>query len=250
MLIIIISVSVNKHIVLFCLFGLLLTSCQTYSSKEGSTNPRYNKFATLDVRPSSTPFPKQKSKQKITPTVSTPPTPPKEDYFVYLRDGKMLLQIPQVMQVNVPVIARLRIGIEELKLKEGIGDTDIGIEDIKISKIVKVRLMSLAQDAFIILPIEHESQLVPNSVFTEWTWSVTPKMSGDQKLMFIITTQIDDVKTGEVLFKDLPVKTQDVYVQINPMSSFQTFLLTNYQWLVGVIIGSGFIGWCWKKIKK
>lgn len=251
------NINVKFYYIFVCFCGLFLFSCQHYSNvvdQQGSTDPRRKKFERTKEEeylayPSNTPTKKEKN-----PLLTTlKPSDSKlqlEDYFVSLRDGQVLFQVPSTMKVNVPALVRVRIGTKELgeiKLKEGLESKNIKTENIKISKVVGVRIMTVAPDTFTILPIEHESQVVPSNVFTEWTWSVIPNASGVQTLLFIITTQIEDPQTRKVLIKDFPVKTQEIFVKINPVNSLKQFVYKNFQWIIGIIIGSGVLGWCWRK---
>ncbi|WP_127132974.1 hypothetical protein [Pseudoflavitalea rhizosphaerae] len=104
---------------------------------------------------------------------------------------------------------------------------------------------SLIGEHFEIQPFtDIKSQPLFAKELTYWEWHVKPQKIGHQKILINIGYQ---VKVGNTNYtKSLKAIEKEVYVNMNPPHHVKQFFITNWQWLLGSIVGSGII---WQLIK-
>jgi hypothetical protein len=112
------------------------------------------------------------------------------------------------------------------------------IELIYIAKRVTAKL--IADDKFEIKSLSSETQVVLDDDKTIWNWDVKPVKSGVGSLSLVVTALIQNEGNGFET-KDVETLRKEIKVKVNHNYTFKTFLKTNWQWLVGLLFGSGVI---------
>jgi hypothetical protein len=156
--------------------------------------------------------------------------------------GKVAFNPPDTMKLGVRERVETRISrdlnanlVSSLK-----GRGFPHIDNLIISEFMKVRLSG---DDFYITPLNEEEQIILATGFTEWAWDVIARKSGRRMLHLHITLRIK-LPFGEER-KDHPILDREIAVQVNPIYSVRSFIVTNWKWIVTVLI-LPLIGWIWK----
>jgi hypothetical protein len=116
------------------------------------------------------------------------------------------------------------------------------VQQIDISDFMKC---SLTGECFLIQPLHTEEQIILQDQPTIWRWNVTPLKQGLQELVLVASRKI---QAGEQFaFHDEPVYTR--YIQVNVDYGIETknFVVKNWQWIVGTLVGSGVL---WQILRK
>lgn len=155
--------------------------------------------------------------------------------------GQVLFNAPEEMKVGVKERIEVRIAKNfPGDLTKGLKGRGIPVfEEIRVNTLMKVRLRG---ENFHIEILSHEEQLVADAEFTQWDYDVTPLKSGTQELLLTVTVRIKVPDYGEEK-RDYPVYDKQIKVEANRLFSLVNFIKNNWKWLVGVITGSGIIGW-------
>lgn len=155
---------------------------------------------------------------------------PIEDMVNNLTLEQIILNAPQEMTVDVTERAGVRVPKNLIE---------------NLSKGNREMVVNLTGQNFDI----EEQNVASGEDSTEWIYSITPLKSGNQSLKLDIGTILkfpngEDRKYDKVLDKTINVKA-------NVTKQFQDFIENNWQWIIGtLIIGSGFIGWLARKLRK
>jgi len=198
--------------------------------------------------------PPEKMRMRTSPKVHAPaPALPHlseivEDELKKLSPGRILFNPPQEMKVGVKERVEVRIAktiTEDLTL--GLKGRGIPqIEEIRVGTFMKVHLTG---DNFDIKTLSHEEQPVIGEGFTQWDWDVIPSKSGIQFLLLTVTVRIKIPNYDEER-KDYPVFERRIRVKVNLIYSINKFIKNYWQWIIGMIISSGIIGWIATKLRR
>ncbi|MGB8218080.1 MAG: PGF-pre-PGF domain-containing protein, partial [Candidatus Methanoperedens sp.] len=104
------------------------------------------------------------------------------------------------------------------------------IDEIKVSTLMKVHLTE--DNNFEIKPLSEEEQPVVSEGFTQWEWDVTPLKSGKQVLKFSVSVVIGGVP------KTYPVFEKVIYVEVNPIFTFNNFIGNNWLPIIELVIAA------------
>jgi Tetratricopeptide repeat len=138
--------------------------------------------------------------------------------------GRIAYQIPRRMWLNLQETVEVRLGRKQVQgLAEGFGGRgEVKTADIPIVETMSVSLMC-EPGAFDIVPRSERDQLVkPDLVlgtplhsadFGRWVWLVTPRQSGEHKLLVKVTAAIRDSR-GLPTTSSLPDQTFAVTVRV------------------------------------
>jgi hypothetical protein len=169
--------------------------------------------------------------------------------------GIIAYSVPKEMQVAKTYTVRLRISKEKNKIQL-IDGNDMPISDIRVdSKIVIASLKvepimsaKLITDSskMTVQPVSTEAQDIDKEGFTEWTWRLTPKSSGN--ILLRIVVNIRQNNEGDMIIKDIPVYDDIVLVKSNVAFSVRDFISKYWQWIMTTII-IPFIVWFYNKKK-
>jgi len=258
----------NNSSLLLLVIGILLGGCQkkeetasghpAEKTEESASEPLQEYPAPTKSEPRGAPKPMPPADEKASaskpsrPATTIPSTSPELSEFIAdqlkkLTSGRILFNPPEEMRAGVKerIEARIAKGFSE-DLSKGLRGAGVPrIDTIKVGAFMKVRLLG---DNFDIDSLSHGEQFVAEDKFTEWNWDVTPLKSGRQELSLVATVRIKLAEWGEEK-RDYPVFSQQIKVKINPIYSVKTFTLNNWQWVISTILGSGLIGWIYKRVK-
>lgn len=105
------------------------------------------------------------------------------------KQGRLLYQIPDEMEVLEETRCRVRIAFDEKLLLEGI-ELSPGTElrDIRVSEVMEVQLIDPAEEAaFAIRTFNRSEQFVEKASYTEWIFFVKPLREGKFPLLLRVT---------------------------------------------------------------
>ncbi|MBK9014079.1 MAG: hypothetical protein IPM82_08290 [Saprospiraceae bacterium] len=105
--------------------------------------------------------------------------------------GLLMHNIPQRMPMGLPTRCTIRIGAVVDALMKGMEKEAFAkVEEIKVSKLMEVQLLSDEKDAFDIKTVNRSEQEVDFDNFAQWRYDVTPLRQGQ----FSLTLKISTVK--------------------------------------------------------
>jgi hypothetical protein len=153
------------------------------------------------------------------------------------------------MRVGVTDVVTVRIArtqTEDAILKNLRGRGIPQAEQITVGALMQVRLYG---NGFDVSTHSNEDQAVPESQFAEWTYDVTPLVSGDNRELDLQVSVRFELPNRQE-FTDLPVLTREIKVEVNDWWSMKEFFTANWQWFGGgigtVFVGlGGFLGKRW-----
>jgi hypothetical protein len=120
---------------------------------------------------------------------------------------------------------------------------------IEITPQMKAELISPLVEAFTIQPIQDEVQLVSASQTTRWSWSVTARQSGTQKLVLVVSRLVKF--EGQDYWREVETYTADIQIVV-PFARRISSL--DWKWIVSIIIALAslpfFWGWAARRRKK
>jgi hypothetical protein len=150
--------------------------------------------------------------------------------------GIMTHNIPNKMKLGEVDIVKLRISRSK-KVKEFKINSNDSIYSIKTSSIMKVSLIDGSNESFEIKEITNNTQFLSDDVensYTEWSWNVLPKKSGNNKLILIIYIK-RNTEFGTHL-KGYPVFEDEILIETNLNWSLKNFISDNWNWLLSTLI--------------
>ncbi|RKZ02337.1 MAG: hypothetical protein DRQ10_00165 [Candidatus Hydrothermota bacterium] len=163
--------------------------------------------------------------------------------------GQIMFNPPEKMRVGKKERIEVRVSrsLSEDLTRDLKGSGVPQVETVKVSALMKVRLLG---DAFEIIPLNEEEQIVTRSGFTQWAWDVTPLQPGRHELHLVVSVKLRIA--GVEKLRDYPVIDRTVYVEVNPGYAIKNFLRKNWRWLLTAIIIPFGGKWLrdWKKRRK
>ncbi len=110
-----------------------------------------------------------------------------------LRPGQIAFNPPTQMKVDKAELVEVRITDDlkrdlERELKPKLGD-NLKVEQIKVSDLL---IVNIKGDSFKITSIHPKEQFLLNGELVPWSWEVTPKESGEQKLFLTVYSKIPE----------------------------------------------------------
>ncbi len=99
--------------------------------------------------------------------------------------GSVLYRVPRIMPIQKPTRCTIRVAIDEDAILENIVlDADVAVKSqVEISDVMRAELVDAEGDTFKITPLNAPNQLVRDSGYTEWNFSVTPLRVGVHQLL-------------------------------------------------------------------
>ncbi len=103
--------------------------------------------------------------------------------------GSVLYRVPRQMSLMKPVICTIRVAVEEDAVFQDIVlDQHVTVrERVEVSDMMTAELMDPAGDVFTIKALSAAEQLVRDSGYTQWIFSVTPGVTGQHQLLVKIS---------------------------------------------------------------
>jgi hypothetical protein len=111
------------------------------------------------------------------------------------------------------------------------------IDQIHITKKMKAKLTS-KDLSFEITPLNSETQVILDDDKTVWNWDIKPVKHGLGVLELVLSAAIAVEDMGFEM-KDFETYRRDVFVKVNRIYSTKKFMADNWQWAVGLVVGSG-----------
>ncbi|MGH8537303.1 MAG: hypothetical protein ACREXM_12775 [Gammaproteobacteria bacterium] len=185
-------------------------------------------------------------------------------------EGKIVFKPPEEMAANKTETLEARITLQEVTgptgttgttgrptttttttsgVLEGIrGSGQTRIEEIKVSRMMKVALIAEEED-FRITPItKDERYLDPQEPYISWKWGVTPLKLGTHDIHLVAEAMVEKPGgTKEVVY----VKTFDHRIRVTvTRDSVYDWVLTHWEKIIlafAAIVGAGWTFYTWKK---
>lgn len=167
-----------------------------------------------------------------------------------MEEGRLLYNPPATMEFAQPERVEARITLNPAEpLEEGLEGSGVPVEEtLPVATFMKVRLTG---SGFDILPLSSEEQIVAGDTFTQWSWDVTPRSTGSQNLVLVVTARVKIPDFGEES-KDIQVVERQIEVQVSPAQAAQLFFKNNLEWLGPAVLAAlgAALGWAWRIRKK
>lgn len=165
--------------------------------------------------------------------------------------GKINYVIQDTMVIGITNEVNMTISGKEVEQKviiDGVStfnEHNIYTSDIRITPIMKARLVDPTGVNFRIIPTTEEEQFLEKNDYTLWTWNVTPLTKGNNKLSLSVDVIVND--------KSKNIKVYDgiiyVYSDETIISKIINFLTDNWEFIVGTIL-IPLLVYMYSKIKK
>jgi len=172
-----------------------------------------------------------------------------------LKYGNFVFDVPLQMKVDESERAYARVYRDTLEVITGIDTVRTRVERIKVSAFMRVELKDPICNNYIdcnfyIVSHSIPEQIVPKTGYAEWTWTVTPKKSGEHSLVFKVAVRIK-VPDGseEKLSIMVPSAEKIIKVDVNTGKIFSDFFKNNWQWLWALLL-TPFLALLWKFVKR
>jgi hypothetical protein len=162
--------------------------------------------------------------------------------------GQVAVNHPEKMKVNRADTVRVRISRNEAAdLSKDLPSEghETQHDVIPVSTSMKVQLSG--DPYFDIKPLDDTEQLITNSGFSEWSFTVIPLKSGRLPLHVRVTAIVRAAGIEET--KDFPVKDEIIQVQVAPLAAVGSFVSKNWQWLWSTILVPIALWW-WNRRRK
>jgi hypothetical protein len=150
-----------------------------------------------------------------------------------LASGRIVYNPPAEMTVDQTERVEVRISMDTAApLTTGLkGSGEPVVESIPVGYFMRVRLVG---EAFDIVALSSDEQIVPAQGFTEWAWDVTPTESGTRNLCLVVTALVKAPDAeGE---KDLPIIERRIRVHVNPGFMLSSFFKDNRAWIFTAVL--------------
>ena len=159
--------------------------------------------------------------------------------------GYLLLACPKEMTLKMNYNVSVSIGSRKEDFLSKISyysENNISFDDFYEVRIGEVMKLKLLGNAFEITEINNDAQSIINNATTDWSWNVKPLKRGNQQLILLVSIQLNSPKSGQS-YVDFPVFEKTIKVKVNRIRLMKDFFIKNWQWLLGLIVGSGLL---WK----
>lgn len=208
----------------------------------------------------ATPSPSPDTSPAVSPSPAASPSttpilgdPLIEDEVRKLLDRAIAFNPPNEMRQGTAERMAARVAFNEIPMEvltRGLpGRGQPQVESIKVSSVMKVVLIG-DRETFAIENLNNEEQVVAGKQFSQWEWSVTPLVSGDQELFLRASATISTPHRGDKIV-DIPVLQKTIRVRVDPFYVMRRFIANNWQWLWSVVLAPIAVGaWRLKKGKK
>lgn len=134
-------------------------------------------------------------------------TPSKDKGKAAPRQGSVLYRVPQRMPLQKPAICTIRIAVEEDALFEDIVlDEHVRLRQrVQVSDMMKAELLDPEGEVFAIRPLSEMEQLVQETGYTQWLFSVTPRVAGEHQLLIKVSMMEYMDKLGRYVPKEVSI---------------------------------------------
>ena len=113
---------------------------------------------------------------------------------------------------------------------------------VEITPRMKAVLLQQSQDAFFIQPLhDNAEQLISTTETTKWSWDVTAKMGGVQRLTLVVYRLV--TVDGNDNWRVVESYRSDIDVGV---SMVQRILMLDWKWIAGILVTALFIPAFWR----
>jgi hypothetical protein len=195
----------------------------------------------------------------LSSVIGTPNPPPAtaespNDIFSQLQQIDSLLQ-QQIMgsiAYNTPESMNLgQTATIELLLNPALSPEQLGTQvtepgtintaALEITPRMQAVLLSPLQEAFTIQPIQEEIQLISAAETTKWSWFITARQSGTQKLVLVIYRLVK--YDGQDYWREVETYRTDIEIKV-PFA--QRILSIDWKWLVSIMVALLSLPFFWR----
>ena len=107
---------------------------------------------------------------------------------------------------------------------------------IDVSSRMKVVMIPSPSDAFTVIPLSEDEQILPETGFAQWEWDVIAEKPGSHHLILRVSLVLID-KFGNKSHTTIPVYRQSVDVKVLPFyRRLVRFASQQWQWLFGIML--------------
>ena len=141
------------------------------------------------------------------PDFELPVAAPRSGGKPTLREGSVLYRVPQLMPISKPSICTVRVALDEDAILE-----DIVIDDavrlrphVEVSDMMRAELLDPEGEVFSIRPLSEAEQLVREQGYTQWLFSVTPRVEGEHQLLVKVSMMEYNPNLGRYVPREVSV---------------------------------------------
>ncbi len=159
-----------------------------------------------------------------------------------LSSGNILFNPPEQMTLDKKERIEIRLAtdrVSEKDLAEGlVGEGEPRIETIKIGTFMKVQLCCGPPEeghAFDIVALNSSEQIVTDTRATQWSFDVTPRKRGLQRLTLTVTVRLN-LPDGKEEKVDHPLIERPIRVNVTTTALLKSWLTEHWQWLASTLL--------------
>jgi hypothetical protein len=148
--------------------------------------------------------------------------------------GSIAYNQPESMELEEPAAIQLLLSPSLTEEQLGTQVTEPGEVQtavIQITPRMKAVLLSPLEEAFTIQPLQQDVQLVSASEPTRWTWSVTPRQAGTQRLVLVLSRLV--LYEGQEYWREVETYKADIQVNVPFTRRIQSI---DWKWLIGILV--------------
>ncbi|MBV6438987.1 MAG: hypothetical protein EPGJADBJ_00616 [Saprospiraceae bacterium] len=123
------------------------------------------------------------------------------------KHGSVLYRVPHRMPLRKPTICTVRVALDEEAILEDIVlDAEVRLRPrVEVSDMMKAELLDPEGDVFAIRPLSEAEQLVRDTGYTQWLFSVTPRVEGEHQLLVKVSMMEFNEKIGKYVPREVSI---------------------------------------------
>ena len=123
------------------------------------------------------------------------------------RQGSVLYRVPHWMPLRKPAVCTVRVALNEDAILEDIVlDEDVRLRQrVEVSDMMKAELLDLEGDIFAIRQLSETEQLVRDAGYTQWLFSVTPRIEGQHQLLVKVSMMEFNANLGKYVPREVSI---------------------------------------------
>lgn len=177
-----------------------------------------------------------------TVTIETEPVVKK----IKVSRAHIVYDVPDTIKLFDYDIVTLRLSVIEGDTTVYLGLNNIRGEDtVEVTSVMGANLYDLSpnSDAFTIKELSSSEQVVNNIYYTEWRWSIQPKIKGEHAVRLVLKMRTEH---GTI---DRPVLDKTIHIYAKPKEVIVDAWWKHWQWLTTTLI-LPFLAWLYKRRKE
>ncbi|GAB4497536.1 MAG: hypothetical protein OHK0019_31290 [Saprospiraceae bacterium] len=123
------------------------------------------------------------------------------------KQGSVLYRVPHRMPLRKPTICTVRVALsEEAILEDIVLDNDVRLRPrVEVSDMMKAELLDPEGDVFAIRSLSEAEQLVRDTGYTQWLFSVTPRVEGEHQLLVKVSMMEFNSNLGKYIPREVSI---------------------------------------------